>query len=142
VKGAERMPLDAETRPNRDALLKQYEQAWQQIYHLDSSFIQMTLLYMAIIGAYIGNIRSFTGKPLLIASCLTLVGTSILGIIWRLRKLIDQLLGIVSSIEKITTMAARSPLKGLGAVRTSTYLLIMVLIVTGLAVFMTLEKYL
>jgi hypothetical protein len=132
------MSSAAEGRPDDEALLKQYEMAWQQIYHLDSSFIQMTLLYIAIIGAYIGNIEDFAGSPPLIAGCVALVGICMVGIIWRLRRMIDHLFDIVTDIEERTAMAVRKPINGLGAVRTSTYLLLIVTIMTGLAVFLTL----
>lgn len=37
-----------------DILLKQYEEAWKQILYLDSSYTQTSLIYIALIGAYIG----------------------------------------------------------------------------------------
>jgi len=93
-----------ENRPSKDILVTQYERAWQEIKHLDSNYINITLLYIALVGAYIGNVEKIIGFSILISVCITFSSLCVLGIIWRLRKLIDQNFEIISRIEKGTFM--------------------------------------
>lgn len=121
-----------------DILLKQHEQAWQEIQHEDSLYVQMALLYMAIIGAYIGSLDKFTKYPIPISVSLGLIGLCIVGAMWRIRKIIDQQLSLIGEIEKLTSMKSSPPIKGIGKIRTSTYLMTVVIIMTVLAIFLTL----
>jgi hypothetical protein len=127
--------------PNVEVLLKQYEQAWRLIEHLDSSYIQISLLYIALIGAYIGVFDRIQGDPILISFCLALIGSSIIGAIWRVRKVVDQQFRIISAIqEEVTAMKKRQEIKGIGKIRTSTYLMVVIVIMTALAIVLTLTK--
>jgi len=121
-----------------EILLKQYEQAWQEVQHEDSLYVQMALLYMAIIGAYIGSLDKFIKYPVPISICLGLIGLCIVGAMWRIRKIIDQQLNLIGEIERLTSMKNNPPIKGIGKIRTSTYLMTTVIIMTVLAIFLTL----
>ncbi len=129
-----------QSAPNVEVLLKQYEQAWRLIEHLDSSYIQISLLYIALIGAYIGVFDRIKGDPILISFCLALIGSSIIGAIWRVRKVVDQQFSIISAIQEVTAMKKRQEIKGIGKIRTSTYLMVVIVIMTALAIVLTLTK--
>jgi len=125
-----------QAEPKTDVLLKQYEQALQLIRHYDSIYTQTCLLYMALIAAYVGVFDKVTGNSILISLCLVLISICIIGTIWRLRKLIDQQRHIVSTIEEITSMKPNPQIRGLGKVRTSTYFMVIIAVITVLAVLL------
>ncbi|MCP4179624.1 MAG: hypothetical protein GY756_17840 [bacterium] len=132
--------FNGNTTPLSEILLKQYEQSWKQIEHLDKSYTQTTLIYIALIGAYIGSFDKIAGNSFLISSCLILISGCILGALLRIRKLIDQEFVVISKIEKSYSMIEKTGIDGLGNIRTSTYLGIIVVIMTILAVVLTLSK--
>jgi len=125
--------------PATEVLLKQYETIWQQINHLDASYIQLTLLYMALIGAYIGVADKNLGKPIIVIVALAAACAVMLGIIMRLRSLIDEHMTTSSQIERLThmvkplTIQRKWPVK----IKTSQYLEIIVVIMTSLAIILT-----
>jgi|ERR1051326_3490595 hypothetical protein len=123
-----------------EALLKQYEQAWQRTNYLDSSYTQLALLYIALLGAYITQAEKFLTNGVLVSACLVLVGICIIGAIWRLRKLIDQQLAVISKIEYAMKMVSREAIMGPGRYRTSSYLIIIIVVLTILSAFLTLAR--
>ena len=131
--------MDSE-KLDSEILAKQYEQLWQAILHYDNIYIQIALLYSAVLGVYITTFGQFTVSPLALSFCLFLISACIIGAIWRLRKLIDQYFEIISHIEEATSMFRREKIKGLGRVRTSTYLIAVIVILTTLALFLTLTR--
>lgn len=126
--------------PPLEVLLAQYGQAWQEIEHLDSSYIQITLIYTAIIGAYIGTYQNIKGNAIFLSIGLILVCACIIGALYRLRKLIDQLLTTISTIEEQTSMVKAPEIRMAGKIRTSTYLGAMIVILSIMAIFLTLTK--
>ena len=133
-------PIEKEGASENEVLLKQYEQTWQRIQHYDTSYTQAGLLYMVLIAAYIGSFDKITGNSILISFCLALVSICIIGTIWRLRKLIDQQRYVLSTIEELTSMQSSPRIRGLGVIRTSTYLVTIIAIMTVLAIVLTLSK--
>jgi hypothetical protein len=127
---------------NTNALLKQYEKLWHEVSNFDASYIQITLLYIALIGAYIGVVDKPIGNPFFVSMGLGLVGTCIIGIIIRLRALVDSRIRMIYRIESITSMISIdvNKQKGVAKIRTSVYLEIIVAIMTILAILLTLFK--
>ena len=123
-----------------EVLLTQYEQAWQQIEHYDSSYIQISLLYIALMGAYIGVFDKTKVNPVLIACCLVLISACVIGAIWRLRKLVDQQMEIVAAIAKVTGMQKGPSIGGIGSIRTSTHLIVIIIAMTVLAIVLGLTR--
>jgi hypothetical protein len=128
-------------RETNEALLRQYDRAWHDINHLDGTYTQITLLYMALLGAYIGVVDKDLGNPFIVSLCLAVIGLCIMGIIVRLRALMDRQISIATEIERITDMVqCQFNKRSLGRVRTSMYLQAIIVILTGLAIFLTLAK--
>lgn len=132
--------VENDNKQKIDVLLKQYDKAMSLIEHLDKTYIHTTLIYIAIIGAYIKNFEKITGNPTLISIGLLFLSSCIIGIIWRIRIMINQQRDLVVNIEKSTSMIEKIEIKGLGKTKTSTYFGISVIIITSLAIILTLNK--
>lgn len=124
---------------NSDLLIKQYEQAWQQVRHLDSSYIQITLLYMALIGAYIGSFDKLTTNLTIVSIGISAVSLCITGIIFRTRYLIDKQMEIILKIEESLEMMPSSSVSGLKNIRTSSYLILAIIFMTTIAIILGLK---
>jgi hypothetical protein len=124
---------------NSDLLIKQYEQAWQQVRHLDSSYIQITLLYMALIGAYIGSFDKLTTNLTIVSIGISAVSLCITGIIFRTRHLIDKQMEIILKIEELLEMMPSSSVSGLKNIRTSSYLILAIISMTTIAIILGLK---
>ncbi len=124
---------------NSDLLIKQYEQAWQQVRHLDSSYIQITLLYMALIGAYIGSFDKLTTNLTIVSIGISAVSLCITGIIFRTRHLIDKQMEIILKIEESLEMMPSSSVSGLKNIRTSSYLILAIIFMTTIAIILGLK---
>ncbi len=124
---------------NSDLLIKQYEQAWQQVRHLDSSYIQITLLYMALIGAYIGSFDKLTANLIIISIGISSISLCIIGIIFRTRYLIDKQMEIILKIEESLEMMSSSSVSGLKNIRTSSYLILAIIFMTAIAIILGLK---
>ncbi|EIJ36969.1 hypothetical protein [Thiothrix nivea] len=124
---------------NSDLLIKQYEQAWQQVRHLDSSYIQITLLYMALIGAYIGSFDKLTTNLTIVSIGISAVSLCITGIIFRTRYLIDKQMEIILKIEESLEMMPSYSVSGLKNIRTSSYLILAIIFMTTIAIILGLK---
>jgi hypothetical protein len=125
-----------------EILLKQCELSLNEIRHLDKSNVQITLLFIALISAYIGVVGKGVALPGLFSLVLALFGTCIIGIIVRLRFLIRQHKEVVSTIRKALHMVAytEETTKGFARIKMSSYLGIIIVILTSLAIALTLFK--
>jgi len=138
-----------DARLRADILLKQCELSLNEIRHLDRSNLQITLLFIALISTYIGAVGKgvaqpvlFSGvaQPILFSLVLAIFGTCIIGIIVRLRFLIRQHKEVVSTIRETLHMVAytEETAKGFARIKMSSYLEIIIVILTLLAIVLTL----
>ncbi len=129
-------------------LMRQHEQCWQDIWELDQNYIKITTLYITLIGVYIGVLNFWSPKKgsmltlLLIALFILLIGTCVMGVIYRTRNLLQQRLHVISEIDKRLFMIKEPEIKGIGKIRTSTYLGIIVVLLTLFAIVITLKNML
>ncbi len=128
---------DIEIDKQQDTIFRQYEQIYRDIWKLDQDYIKITTLYIVIISAYIGTFRFWSPArfSIIISVLILFFGICILGIIYRTQKLIDQRIYVAKKIEM--KLPLQYPvIKGIG-IRTSTYLMIIVFILTIFAIFLT-----
>ena len=132
-------PIEAENEKQTEILVKQYEHAWKDIWESDQNYIRITLLYITLIGVYIGTFKIWSPGKLsnLISIIILLLSICILGVIYRTRKIINQQFQVIREIERKASMIAIPQISGLGKIRTSTYLGIIVILLTILAIFLT-----
>jgi len=129
---------------DKEILLKQFDCAKTELHYLDSNYVKTVLLYMALIGAYIGNFESFTG-----GSCFVKYGASfaifilslfVCGIVIRTRKNYDEQYEIISKIEdKLDMIKVEIKRNKIQSIRTSSYFMLVILVLSTLAIFLTLS---
>jgi hypothetical protein len=131
-------PQDASLKV--EILLKQCELSLNEIRHLDKSNLQITLLFIALISAYIGVVSKAVTQPVLFSVVLAIFGTCNIGIIVRLRFLIRQHKEVVSTIRKTLSMVyyTEETTKGFARIKMSSYLGIIIVTLTSLAIALTL----
>jgi hypothetical protein len=124
----------------KETALKQYEVAWRDIWKLDEDYLKITMLYIALISAYIGTFKLWAVNQYssYISIFILAVAICIIGIIYCTRKLLNQRLKITDQIED-NYLISYDKIYGIGKIRTSTYLTVIVAILTILAVFLTLK---
>ncbi len=135
----------------KECLLKQYEQQWKEYHHLDWSYIQITVVYNTLLSVYIVKRADISIYPELLAIIISLLFLSVTGIFFRTRNLLNITLGRIEKIEENMNIINHSVESinrpsywffrfgenTLGKARTSTYLLLIVFLVTSLAIVVT-----
>lgn len=126
--------------PDVDIYLAQYTTKWKHIEYIDSQYVKIALLYIGLLGFYIGNISSFSMNKYMLALFLIMLSVCTLGIMARLRGIINQQFKIVSEINEKLSMVKEDCIFGIMSIRTSTYLSMIIVGLTLLATYLTMTK--
>ena len=102
--------------------------------------MKITLLFIGLLSLYIGNVASFNINKYLLTLVLLVFSSCTIGIMIRLRGIIDQQFIIISNINEKLAMLEMGTLHGIRKIRTSTYLSVIVVMLSLFAILLTLLK--
>ena len=102
--------------------------------------MRITLLYIGLLGLYIGDISSFSMNKYVLVLFVLMLSVCVLGIMARLRGIINQQFKVVSKINKRLSMAKEDRISGTLSIRTSTYLATIIVGLTLLAAYLTIVE--